>query len=73
MSSLLYKSLFNLKQTLPSTAHTEHNRNLSLSQLLHQTLDRVNVLGNDDGSYGHTGWAVSYRSDYYKLTGCLDV
>ncbi|KAF5363243.1 hypothetical protein D9756_000420 [Leucocoprinus leucothites] len=55
MSPLSSRSLSSLKSSLPSTSRVEHNRNLHLSQFLHQPLDRINVLGNDDGTYGHTG------------------
>jgi len=40
---------------LPSTSRTERRRRYNLSRTLGaHTLDRVNVLGNDE-DYGHTG------------------
>ncbi|KAF9453071.1 WD40 repeat-like protein [Macrolepiota fuliginosa MF-IS2] len=54
MSSPPYKSLFSLREALPSTSRTEYIRHLNISRLLCDPLDRINVLG-EDGSYGHTG------------------
>jgi len=53
----LPSKLFNLRSSLPSHSRVEHTRDFLLSQHLHQPLDRVNVLGNDAGTYGHTGYA----------------
>ncbi|KXN89623.1 WD repeat protein iqw1 [Leucoagaricus sp. SymC.cos] len=55
MSSLPSRSLFDLRASLPSIPRADRNRNLQLSYFLHQPLDRVNVLGKDDGTYGHAG------------------
>jgi len=49
--------LFNLRSSLPSNSCVEHTRDLLLSQQLRRPLDRINILGNDAGTYGHTGYA----------------
>lgn len=49
--------LFNLRSNLPSNSCVEHTRDLLLSQQLRRPLDRINILGNDAGTYGHTGYA----------------
>ena len=48
-------------QQPPSTRITEKLRRFNLSGALHQPLDRVNVLGAEDGTYGHTGYALVHR------------
>ncbi|PFH52759.1 hypothetical protein AMATHDRAFT_1806 [Amanita thiersii Skay4041] len=49
----------------PSTIVAEQFRHRNLSYALKLPLDRVNVLGKDDGSYGHTGCvnALSWSAD----------
>jgi hypothetical protein len=48
-------------QQPPSTLIAEKIRRFNLSCALDHPLDRVNVLGADDGTYGHTGYALVYR------------
>ncbi|KAG6860377.1 hypothetical protein C0995_011984 [Termitomyces sp. Mi166 len=46
---------FQYKKCLSSSLQVEKLRRLQLSQALQHTLDRVNVLGEPQGSHGHTG------------------
>ncbi|KDR83708.1 hypothetical protein GALMADRAFT_54302 [Galerina marginata CBS 339.88] len=46
--------LFSLSSNLPITSNVERHRRYNLARTLEKTLDRVNVLGNDE-NYGHNG------------------
>ena len=52
--------LSSVRQQPPATQITEEFRRFNLACTLQQPLDRVNVLGASDRTYGHTGCVPTY-------------
>ena len=53
--------LSSVRQQPAATQITEKFRHFNLACTLQQPLDRVNVLGASDRTYGHTGYVPTYR------------
>lgn len=49
------KLMFDLASSSTGSCATQHYHRKALRRALRGPLDRVNVLGDDDGTYGHTG------------------
>lgn len=49
------KLMFDLTSSSTGSCATQHYHRKALRRALRGPLDRVNVLGDDDGTYGHTG------------------
>ena len=52
--------LSSARQQPPATQIAEKVRRFNVACTLQHPLDRVNVLGASDGTYGHTGYVPTY-------------
>lgn len=70
------KLMFDLASSSSGSRATQHYHRKALRRALRGPLDRVNVLGDDDGTYGHTGCVImlhcrmTYHEHFWQMREC---